>query len=174
VVHGIIRSHHGFINLKSASGQGSTFEIFIPEALAAVTAPAQLAAPGASAITGSDQHIAYIDDDEAMVFLVKRLLTRRGFRVSTFDSGAAALTAVRAAPDNYDLVVTDYNMPQESGLDVARELHDIRAALPVMLISGYITDETRNNAEALGIRYLVEKQNSIELLVDAIVAALRP
>ena len=81
---------------------------------------------------------------------------------------------MRAAPDNYDLVVTDYNMPQESGLDVARELHDIRAALPVMLISGYITDETRNNAEALGIRYLVEKQNSIELLVDAIVAALRP
>ena len=174
VVHGIIRSHHGFIDLKSAPGLGSTFEIFIPEAIAAVTAPAQLAAPGASAITGSDQHIAYIDDDEAMVFLVKRLLTRRGFRVSTFDSGAAALTAVRAAPDNYDLVVTDYNMPQESGLDVARELHDIRAALPVMLISGYITDETRNNAEALGIRYLVEKQNSIELLVDAIVAALRP
>jgi hypothetical protein len=41
-----------------------------------------------------------------------------------------------------------------------------------MLISGYITDETRNNAEALGIRHLVEKQNSIELLVDAIVAAL--
>ena len=172
VVHGIIRSHHGFIDLKSAPGLGSTFEIYIPEAIAAVPAPAQIAAPSNS--TGSDQHVAYIDDDEAMVFMVKRLLTRRGFRVSTFATGNAALAAVRAAPESYDLVVTDYNMPQESGLDVARELHDIHTTLPVMLISGYITDETRNNAEALGIRYLVEKQNSIELLADAIVAALRP
>jgi PAS domain S-box-containing protein len=106
VVHGIIRAHNGFINLKSAPGRGSTFEIFIPAAVTAIAAAVPLAAADTSNSKGGNQHIAYIDDDEAMVFLVKRLLTRRGFRVSTFDSGAAALTAVRAAPDTYDLVVT--------------------------------------------------------------------
>ena len=170
VVHGIIRAHHGCIDLKSAPGKGTTFEILIPAAVAAAAPPAPVIANAPSG--GSNQHVVYIDDDEAMVFLVKRLLTRRGFLVSTFGTGAAALAAVRAAPERYDLVVTDYNMPQESGLDVARELRDIRATLPVMLISGYITDETRESAAALGIRHLVEKQHSIELLVEAIVAAL--
>ena len=118
--------------------------------------------------------MVYIDDDEAMRFMVVRLLSRRGFNVSAFESGAGALAAVTADPDAFDFVITDYNMPQQSGIEVARALREIRPNLPIMLISGYITDEMREDARQIGIQRVLEKQNSIAELVDAIIASLHP
>ena len=95
-------------------------------------------------------------------FLMKRLLERQGYRVSGYTDAREALAAVRADPDQFDLVVTDYNMPGMSGLDVARALRDIRADLPVALTSGYITEELRAMAPAAGVRELIYKPNTVE------------
>jgi CheY-like chemotaxis protein len=172
VAHGIIHSHNGYIALQSAPGAGSTFEIFLPASSAAEPAAAA-PAPPATAIDGG-RRMVYIDDDEAMRFMVVRLLSRRGFNVSAFESGAGALAAVTADPDAFDFVITDYNMPQQSGIEVARALREIRPNLPIMLISGYITDEMREDARQIGIQRVLEKQNSIAELVDAIIASLHP
>ena len=75
---------------------------------------------------GGGQHVLYLDDDESLEFLVERLLKRRGVRVSGFTDQHAALEALPADPARFDLVVTDYNMPGMSGLDVAREVRAIR------------------------------------------------
>jgi CheY-like chemotaxis protein len=63
----------------------------------------------------------------------------------------------RAAPQNFDLVVSDFNMPKMSGLDVARMVATIRADLPVIIASGYITPELKNEAAACGVRQLLHK-----------------
>ena len=55
-------------------------------------------------------------------------------------------------------------MPGLSGLDVARELASIRPSLPVVISSGYITDELRGQAREAGVRGLLEKQNTFEEL----------
>ena len=103
-----------------------------------------------------------------MVLLVTRLLNKRGFKVSGFEVVAEAIAAVRAAPESFDLVVTDFNMPNASGLDVARTIAQIRPALPVVIISGYITDSLRASACQAGVRHLVQKANSVEELAEAI------
>jgi len=54
-------------------------------------------------------------------------------------------------------VVTDYNMPGMQGLEVAREVRAIRADLPVAVTSGYIDEELRSGAEAVGVRELIPK-----------------
>lgn len=63
--------------------------------------------------------------------MVSRLLERSGYRVSGYIDQRVALAALRADPASFDLVVTDYNMPVMSGLDVAREVKSIRADLPI-------------------------------------------
>ena len=83
--------------------------------------------------------------------------------MSTFTSPEKALAAARADPAQFDLAVTDYNMPGMSGLNVAIALRDIRADLPVVLASGYITEELRANAPAAGIRELIYKHTVDEL-----------
>ena len=131
----------------------------MPDASAASIAPA----PGAV----GGRHILYLDDDESLVFLVTRLLERRGYRVSGYTDQHKALEAMRAGAASLDLVVTDYNMPGMSGLDVARAVRAIRADLPVAVASGFIDDTLRAQADEAGVRELVFKASAVEDLCDA-------
>ena len=101
------------------------------------------------------------------MFLVDRLLKRRGFRVSTFTDQRAALDALRADPALFDLVVTDYNVPGMSGLDVAREVRAIRADLPVAVASGFVDEALRAQADSAGVRELIFKADAAEDLSEA-------
>jgi len=69
-------------------------------------------------------------------------------------------------------VVTDFNMPEMSGLEVSRSLADIRPDLPVLIISGYIFDELPAQARRAGVREVIRKQHVLEELVAAIARAL--
>jgi CheY-like chemotaxis protein len=167
VVHGIVKAHEASIEVASAPGKGSAFHICFPAVDASVAAATATAAATAPA-NGQGKHILYIDDEEAIVFLMQRLLERQGYRVSTFTNPEKALAAVRADSAQYDLAVTDYNMPEMSGLDVATALRDIRADLPVVLASGHITEELRAKAPAAGIRELIYKPDTVDELCDAV------
>jgi CheY-like chemotaxis protein len=107
------------------------------------------------------------------VFLMTRLLQRQGYRVSGFTDPEEAVAAVRAAPDCFDLAVTDFNMPRMSGLEVAQALKQIRADLPVALASGYITEELRQKAPAAGISELIYKPNTADELCEAVARLAR-
>ena len=110
----------------------------------------------------------YVDDDKALVFLVQRLLRRRGYTVSGFTDPHEAAAALRAAPHDYDLLVTDYNMPGYCGVDLVREARTIRADLPVALASGYVTAEIEQAALAEGARALIHKPNDVQELCDTV------
>jgi CheY-like chemotaxis protein len=103
-----------------------------------------------------------------LVFLLTRLLERRGYHVSGYTDAREALAAARARPDYFDLAVTDYNMPGMSGLDVARALREIRAGFPVAITTGYITEELRAAAPSAGVSELIYKPDSVEALCDAV------
>ena len=167
VVHGIVRAHEACMEVESTPGNGSEFRIYFPavEALVPdIIAPTAHTAP----FHGTGKHVLYVDDEEAIIFLMKRLLERQGYRFSGFTDPREALAAARANPDDFDLAVTDYNMPGLSGLDVAHALKEIRADLPVVLASGYITEELRAHAPAAGVRELIYKPDTVEELCAAV------
>jgi PAS domain S-box-containing protein len=171
VVHGIVQSHDGAIVVDSVPNRGTTFTLYLPAAGEVAAAAAPVVAGGgkpAAGAMGGGRHILYLDDEEALVFLLKRLLTRRGFRVSAFARQDEALAALRAAPADFDLVVTDYNMPGMSGLDVARAVHEIRADLPVAIASGFIDETLQAQAGGAGVRELIFKAHEVEDLCTAI------
>jgi len=168
VAHGILRTHEGAVVVRSTPGQGSQFDLYLPaiqsDEPAAVPAPV----PVAAAAIGSGQRVLYVDDDESLLFLTQRMLGRRGYRVTGHIAPAQALAALRADPQAFDLVVTDFNMPGLSGVDVARAVRELRPDLPVAITSGYITDELRVQARAAGVRALIFKPNTVGELCDAV------
>ena len=95
-------------------------------------------------------HILYLDDDDTLVFLVRRLLERRGYKVTAVCDQQEAIDAVRSQPHGFALLMTDYNMPGMSGIDVAREVLAINPKLPIAVASGYISDELQAEAAAAG------------------------
>ncbi len=169
VVHGIVQGHEASIEVQSAPGKGASFSVYFPAATApAAAAPAPARTQDTVPGHGGGEHILCVDDDESIVFLITRLLERQGYRVSGYTDPHAAVAAVRAAPGEFDLVVTDYNMPGMSGLEVARALRQIRADLPVALASGYITEALRAEAPAAGVIDLIYKPNTADELCRAV------
>lgn len=167
VVHGIMRAHAGQIQIKSTLGKGSDFRLYFPAADLRVP-QAAIAPAGPTGSMGSSQRVMYVDDDEALVFLVKRLLTRRGYQVITFTDPRAAVESLRVNPLQCDLLVTDFNMPGYSGVELLRAVRIIRPTLPVALASGYVTPDIERDALAAGARALIHKPNDVDELCDTV------
>src|SRR5450830_1311399 len=170
VVHGIMRTHQGTVDVKSTPDTGSVFTLYFPVAdLAALPDTpnaTKLSAP--QAVRGRGKRVMYVDDDEALVFLVQRVLKRKGFVVSTFTDPRLAAAALRARPLDFDLLVTDYNMPGYSGIELLRETRLIRPDLPVALASGYVTAEIEQSALSAGARALIHKPNDVDELCETV------
>lgn len=167
VVHGVMRTHQGAVDVRSAPGQGSEFTLYFPlagdDATPQPTEPARM-----QTAMGFGRHVMYVDDDQALAFLVERVLTRRGFKVSVFIDPHEALQALRDHPRDYDLLVTDYNMPGYSGVDLLRDAQRISPRLPLALASGYVTPEIEEQALAAGARALIHKPNDVSELCDTV------
>ncbi len=167
VVQGIVQAHEGAIRVSSEIGKGSLFEIFLPIATTSAATP-RLAVDGGMAGRGMGRRLLYIDDEEALVDLMRRLLERQGYRVSTFTDPRKAMETLRTDPSAFDLVVSDYNMPHMSGLDVARATREIRGDLPVAVTSGFIDQRLLSLSEAAGVRELIVKPVDRAKLCEAL------
>jgi PAS domain S-box-containing protein len=173
VVKRIMAFHQGAVDVQSQPGLGSTFEIYLPIVdpdsammpLEIDTTPVPLQAEG---------HVLVVDDDEVIQLTAVGLLEREGLRVTSCASANEALAAVRAEPHKFNLVVTDFNMPAMSGLDMARNLALIRGDLPVLIISGLVTTELRAQARDAEVSSVLDKEKLGSELAHAVRRALRP
>ena len=153
VVHGIITEHGGEIRVESRPGRGSAITILIPatELAPAASSPDAVAPP-----PSKPWRVILIDDDPVLALVGEALLTHLGHHARSFVDPAAAIEALRAAPDAHDLVITDFNMPSMSGIDLAHAVAAIRPDLPVILASGH-TGRTDEELTRAGIRHRLDK-----------------
>jgi DNA-binding response OmpR family regulator len=160
--------------VTSELGVGTTFTIWLP--LAARSAVVQQPATRANAALGRGEHILYVDDDEAINFLIQRLLTKAGYRVTGCEDPTQARSLFAAQANDFDVVVTDLAMPAMSGFDLIQQLRAVRSDIPIIMTSGYVRESDQELASSLGIGRIILKPDTIDELgreVDARCTQLR-
>ncbi|MEW6386440.1 MAG: response regulator [Thermodesulfobacteriota bacterium] len=118
---------------------------------------------GANPHSGRKQHLLFVDDAQALVKTLPRLLTALGYQVTSRTSSLAALEIFRSRPQEFSLVITDFDMPQMNGLELAQEIRQIRPGMPIILYSGYLEEDLGAKARELGItRHLLKPVSARE------------
>ena len=168
VVHGIIESYGGGIEVSSEPGKGSIFEIYFPasETLEVREEAAETALP-----TGHES-ILFIDDEEMLAEAGRLMLEELGYKVMTRTSSVEALELFRADPRRFDLVITDLTMPNITGDNLASRILEIRPDIPIILCTGFSTKITQEKVREMGISHLLMKPISMKELAKAVRTAL--
>ncbi|MCA9049161.1 MAG: response regulator, partial [Planctomycetaceae bacterium] len=135
VVHTIITEHDGEIHVASTPEQGTTFEFCLPAAAASGTTALNI---GDLPACGLGQRILCLDDDRAIVTLTTRMLEELGYNAVGFTSPGQALQALEEAEEKFDAVITDFRMPEVSGLSFVRSVRQKFSTLPVIVVTGDI------------------------------------
>ena len=147
VVQGIVRNHDGAIAVTSRPGQGTTFALYFPRFHKPIDPPVSSEEP----VPGGTERILFVDDEEPIARLGCMMLERLGYTVIVSTRGGEALDVFRAAPQGFDLVITDHTMPAMTGAHLAQELRRLRPDLPVILCSGFSHTMNVDRAQALGL-----------------------
>ena len=111
----------------------------------------------AAPTTGIVLRIFYIEDDAQLALLFKRWIERAGHKVMTACSPRAAIDTLSRDASEYDLVVTDYRMPELNGIEVARAIQARCPGLRCEVVSGDVTDALAANALRAGVGKVFQK-----------------
>jgi CheY-like chemotaxis protein len=152
-VQGIIQSHGGNIQVESVQDEGTRFEIRIPRRDAGM--PASADEPRVAG-TGSGR-VLVVDDEDQIVAMLRKSLERKGYEVTGMTNSRLALEAVENDPGRWDLVITDINMHELGGIQIARAIRSIRPDLPVILCSGSIGMVENEELEACQCSAVIAK-----------------
>ncbi|MBF0377685.1 MAG: PAS domain S-box protein [Desulfamplus sp.] len=153
-IHGIVDDHGGKIKVYSKVGVGTTFHVFLP---ATDTAAAKITSEQALQLPKGSECILYVDDEKTIIDLSRDLLERLGYQVETRASAIDAIYAFQAAPQKYDLIISDINMPKMTGDEMIRQMKAIRPDIPIILCSGFSERLSPQTMEAIGINAVLMK-----------------
>lgn len=149
MVHGIVSSYGGRVEVQSEVGVGTTFFVYLPVALflpnpveSVLTVPAP---------AGGKEHVLVVDDEIQVLDVVNHILKGLGYRVTTTTSAQDALLLVLEAKNDFDLLIADLTMPLVTGVDLCLQVKNIRPDMPFVLCSGdaqQLTEELLQQAGA--------------------------
>jgi PAS domain S-box-containing protein len=157
ITHGIITRYGGFINVESNPGAGSIFHVFFP----AIEHEALPEIQNVQTASVGNARILLVDDEDMLLELGKEILESLGYEVTVRKSSREALVTFKNQPDLFDVVITDQTMPEMTGIDLAREILEIRADIPIILCTGYSSLVNEKEARTCGIKEFVMKPVTI-------------
>jgi DNA-binding LacI/PurR family transcriptional regulator/signal transduction histidine kinase/ActR/RegA family two-component response regulator len=167
IVHGVVKEHHGYVDVQSRLGVGTTFTLYLP----LTHEPAQSEQPRPDAPRGTAR-ILMVDDDLIQLRTGQRILTHLGYQVTTLESGREALALLqrRAGEEAraFDLLILDVLLNEErDGLEILECARELFPGQKAILVSGHAPSERAERARDQGVQWL-PKPFTLEALGRAV------
>jgi len=166
IVHGIVGRLGGAIQVYSEEGRGSVFHVYLPRTdVAMLTAGPPEVSPSPQ---GRQEMILIVDDEKSIADMTDEMLSYLGYRVVSTTSSDTALDIFRSQPEQFNLVITDHNMPHRTGIELATAIFPIRPDIPVMLSTGYSDIRIESLAKSAGITGIIRKPYALDDLAQRV------
>ncbi|MCP4125614.1 MAG: response regulator, partial [Gammaproteobacteria bacterium] len=171
VVHGIMRSHGGHVLVDTELEKGSTIRLLFPPAVEEMSKIIEEVPLSEMPPQGHGEHILVLDDEPELAEYTGELLESYGYKVTIKTDSIEALSLFREDPGEFALLITDQTMPGLTGVELTKQLREIRPNFPVTLCTGYSESINADAAKNIGIRYL-NKPIDAEKLIRSIAELL--
>jgi PAS domain S-box-containing protein len=164
VVVGIISTHGGLIEVRSAPGEGTSFLIHLPLLEQAGSTAGVIEADSPVIIPRGNESILVVEDEPGVRDLLCTTLENSGYRVFSAADGAEAMEFFMGGTEHVDVVILDLNLPRLSGLQVREYLRGTRPEIRMVIVSGHVPPELRQDFEQAGDVGIVNKPFSLATL----------
>jgi two-component system, cell cycle sensor histidine kinase and response regulator CckA len=114
------------------------------------------------------KNILVVDDESAICKLAKRILTVKGYNVTTCDGGAKALDAYSRLLGEVDLVILDMLMPEMTGVETLRHLKQMDPTVRAILCSAFVPGLDADNIQEEGFAGFIAKPFEVSNLLKII------
>lgn len=170
LVHSIVTDLGGAISVESKEGEGTTFAIFLP--LSEDRVEEIIPAISDSVFMGNGEKVAWVDDEKPLVSLGCKMLENLGYDALGYVDSKEFFEEFKQAPQHFDMIISDFNMPKMNGLELFQEIRKINRAVPFVMCSGYSEQINETNARDLGLSAYLSKPVSKSDVALAVYAAL--
>ncbi len=167
VVFGIVKSLHGYIDVESTAGKGTTFHVYLPLSEKKKISRKNTSKSGSKIFFGS-AHIFLIEDDILLSQMLHHLLKNHGYKVEVAYSGEKAVEKYVQIKDSIDLVILDFDLPEKDGLLVAQALRRLKPEVKIIITSGFLEPHIKQQFERMGKIYFFEKPYDPEKILEEI------
>lgn len=165
MVHGIMHDHHGAVQLESELGIGTVVRCLFPAVDDAPRDAASIVELGPP--LGHGELVLFVDDEPALLAVGRRRLEALGYAVRTASSPAEAIALLDGSGIEPALLITDYSMPGMTGLELGAEVSRLRPRLPVLLLTGFISDIADEVKLRTNVKQVLRKPITIVELAEA-------
>ncbi|HZZ18952.1 MAG TPA: ATP-binding protein, partial [Opitutaceae bacterium] len=169
-VIGIVKSHGGFVSLKSEISKGTSFEIYLPASPKGEET--ESAEGAASAPRGEGEMILIVDDEKKIRDTIRDLLVKYGYQVTTAADGAEATVEYARHGKDIKVVITDLEMPIMNGVTLVQVLKKMNPSLAAIVSSGIASaedmDKKRKDLEDLGVKQILTKPYTVVDILHAL------
>ena len=169
-VMGIVRGHRGMIEVSSRLGFGTTIRVLFPEGHLVPEKRARMDKP--VAVRKGTGAILVVDDEELVLTLGQRMLSRLGYKVLTAASGSVALDLFRQRHSEIEAVLLDLTMPEMDGHEVAERLREIKPGVRIIICSGFNKEDVVARFGTLKLSGFLQKPYTLDMLSSCLRSAL--
>jgi PAS domain S-box-containing protein len=164
LINDLVHEYGGHLTVDSALGEGTTFAIHLP------------GAPGDDNLDASPANrkanilgpIVVIDDEVSVSNFIGEVLRDTGYEVVIYNDSTLALSFITEQIDKVGMVITDQHMPRMTGIELATRVKSISPDVPIIMVTGYAAETSREDMQQAGINGFLAKPFRIEELLAAI------
>ena len=154
MVYGVVKNHEGYVSVYSKIGKGSTFKIYIP-----VSEEKEIteSTKTGNLIIGENELILFVEDEDKIRTLGKKMLEKYGYNVLTAENGKEAVEIYKAHIKEISLVILDVNMPKMGGRELFLKLKEFNPEVRALVSSGYCKNGQVQDILDKGVMGFIQK-----------------